>query len=59
LYGVTTESSSSSESVGVLLRPVPPLVFFTTLVGDTLRLFKVEGVGAMVSNILAFVGFIT
>jgi hypothetical protein len=56
LYGVTTGSSSSSESVGVCLRPVSPLVFFTTLVGDTLRLFKVEVVGAMVSNILGFVG---
>jgi hypothetical protein len=33
--------------------------FFTTLVGDTLRLFKVEVVGAMVSNILAFVWFTT
>jgi hypothetical protein len=59
LHGLTTGSSSSSESVGVRLHPVPPLVFFTPLVGDTLHLFKVEGVGAMVSNILAFVGFIT
>jgi hypothetical protein len=59
LYGLTTGSSSSLESVGVRLRPVPPLVFFTTLVGDTLRLFKVEVVGAMVSSILAFVGFTT
>jgi hypothetical protein len=59
LYGVTTGSSSSSESVGVHLCPVPPLVFFTPLVGDTLRLFKVEVVGAMVSNILAFVGYTT
>jgi hypothetical protein len=59
LYGLTTGSSSLSEFVGVHLRPVPPLVFFTTLVGNTLRFFKVEGVGAMVSNILAFVGFIT
>jgi hypothetical protein len=59
LYGLTTGSSSSSESVGVRLRPVPPLVIFTTLVGNTLRFFKGEGVGAMVSNILAFVGFIT
>jgi hypothetical protein len=30
LYGVTTLSSSLSESVGVRLRPVPPLVFFTS-----------------------------
>jgi hypothetical protein len=59
LYGVTTGSSPQSKSVGVRLRPVPPLVFFTTLVGDTLRLFKVEVVGAMVSNILAVVGFTT
>jgi hypothetical protein len=59
LYGLKTGSSSSSESDGVHLRLVPPLVFFTTLVGDTLHLFKVEVVGAMVSNILAFVGFTT
>jgi hypothetical protein len=59
LYGVTTGSSLSSESVGVHFRPVPPLVFFTPLLGDTLRLFKVEVVGAMVSTILAFVGFST
>ena len=58
LYGVTTGSSSSSESVGVCLRPVPPLVFFTTLVGDTLPLCKVKVVGAVVF-ILAFVGFPT
>jgi hypothetical protein len=35
LYGVTTGFSSSSESVGVRLRPVPPLVFFTPLLGNT------------------------
>jgi hypothetical protein len=42
--------------LGCAFRPTPPLVFLTPLLGDTFRPFKVEVVGAMVSNIFSFVG---